>query len=72
MGWGYLPHHAQAFVRRARWLSAYPGVAIVMAVIGIDLLADGLRGRRAGSRAVRTASPRPARRPQLAGTRRTS
>jgi peptide/nickel transport system permease protein len=49
MSWGYLLNNAQSFVRRAWWLSVYPGLAIVLAVIGINLLADGLRGVRAGA-----------------------
>lgn len=53
VSWGYLLNNAQAFVRRAWWLSVFPGVAIVLAVVGVNLLADGLRGRRAapGARA---------------------
>jgi peptide/nickel transport system permease protein len=46
LSWGYLLNNAQAFVRRAWWLSVFPGVAIVLAVVAINLLADGLRGRR--------------------------
>jgi peptide/nickel transport system permease protein len=69
MSWGYLLNNAQSFVRRAWWLSVYPGLAIVSAVIGINLLADGLRGVRPGG------SPGPAVTAvfrQFAGTRRTS
>lgn len=47
MSWGYLLNNAQAFVRRAWWLSLYPGLAIVVAVLAVNLLADGLRQRRA-------------------------
>ncbi len=46
VSWGYLLNNAQAFVRRAWWLSVFPGVAIVLAVVAINLLADGLGGRR--------------------------
>jgi peptide/nickel transport system permease protein len=45
VSWGYLLNNAQAFVRRAWWLSVFPGAAIVLAVLGINLLADGMRGR---------------------------
>jgi peptide/nickel transport system permease protein len=48
VSWGYLLNNAQGFVRRAWWLSVFPGLAIVVAVIGVNLLADGLRGRAAG------------------------
>jgi peptide/nickel transport system permease protein len=46
VSWGYLLNNAQAFVRRAWWLSVFPGTAIALAVIGVNLLADGLRGWR--------------------------
>ena len=49
VSWGYLLNNAQAFVRRAWWLSVFPGAAIVLAVLGINLLADGMRGRWAES-----------------------
>jgi len=49
VSWGYLLNNAQAFVRRAWWLSVFPGAAIVLAVLSINLLADGLRGRRAAN-----------------------
>lgn len=46
VSWGYLLHDAQAFARRAWWLSAFPGGAIALAVIGVNLLADGARNGR--------------------------
>jgi peptide/nickel transport system permease protein len=46
VSWGYLLHNAQAFARRAWWLSAFPGAAIALAVIGVNLLADGARNGR--------------------------
>jgi peptide/nickel transport system permease protein len=49
VSWGYLLNNAQAFVRRAWWLSVFPGAAIVLAVLSINLLADGMRGRRAAN-----------------------
>ncbi|TVR94687.1 MAG: ABC transporter permease [Trueperaceae bacterium] len=49
MSWGYLLNGAQAFVRRAWWLSIFPGLAIVITVLAVNLLADGVRDRRVAS-----------------------
>jgi peptide/nickel transport system permease protein len=42
MSWGYLVSNAQPFIRIAWWMSVFPGVAIAMAVLGINLMSDGL------------------------------
>lgn len=42
VSWGGLLNDAQQFVRRAWWLSVFPGLAITLTVIGTSLLADGL------------------------------
>ena len=42
ISWGALLNDAQPFVRRAWWLSAFPGLAITATVLGFNLLADGL------------------------------
>ncbi len=42
VSWGALLNDAQQFVRRAWWLSAFPGIAITLTVLGMNLLADGL------------------------------
>lgn len=42
ISWGYLLNNAQAFLRRAPWLSLFPGLAIAVTVLAINLLADGL------------------------------
>ncbi|HEX2064505.1 MAG TPA: ABC transporter permease, partial [Acidimicrobiales bacterium] len=42
MSWGYLINNAQRFVRTAWWLSVFPGLAIVMAVLGLNLLSDAV------------------------------
>lgn len=39
---GYLANNAQRFLRVAWWMAAFPGVAIAMAVLGLNLLGDGL------------------------------
>jgi len=39
---GYLANNAQRFLRVAWWMAAFPGAAIALAVIGLNLLGDGL------------------------------
>lgn len=57
MSWGYLAGQAQRYLRVAWWLSVFPGLAIVVAVLGLNLLGDaftdalgGRRRRRRGRR----------------------
>lgn len=38
---GFLSSQAQQFLRAAWWLSFFPGLAIVLIVLGLNLLADG-------------------------------
>ena len=40
--WGELLVDAQRFLTRAPWLALFPGVAITMAVVGFNLVGDGL------------------------------
>jgi peptide/nickel transport system permease protein len=42
MSWGYLVNNAQKFLRVAWWMAAFPGAAIVLAVLGLNLLGDAL------------------------------
>jgi peptide/nickel transport system permease protein len=42
VSWGMLLNDAQQFVRRAWWMSVFPGAAITLTVLGLNLLADGL------------------------------
>ncbi len=42
MSWGLLLNDAQQFVRRAWWMSVFPGLALTLTVLGLNLLADGL------------------------------
>lgn len=37
---GYLANNAQRFLRTAWWLTVFPGTALVLAVVGINLLGD--------------------------------
>jgi peptide/nickel transport system permease protein len=50
MSWGYLAGQAQRFLRVAWWLSVFPGLAIIVAVLGLNLLADALNDVLAGRR----------------------
>src|SRR5215475_2946183 len=49
---GYLASNAQRFLRVAWWMAAFPGAAIALAVLGLNLVGDGLndalspRGKR--------------------------
>ena len=43
--WGRMLSDAQAQLFRAPWLALPPGLAIVLAVLGLNLLGDGLRDR---------------------------
>jgi peptide/nickel transport system permease protein len=50
MSWGYLAGQAQRFLRVAWWLSVFPGAAIIVAVLGLNLLADAFNDVLAGRR----------------------
>ena len=41
--WGRMLNEAQALMFQAPLLALYPGVAIVLSVLGLNLLGDGLR-----------------------------
>jgi peptide/nickel transport system permease protein len=41
--WGYMLNNAQNFLRLAWWMSVFPGVALLLTVLGANLLADGLQ-----------------------------
>ncbi len=41
--WGAMLATGRAFMRRAWWLSTFPGIAIALTVLGFNLLGDGLR-----------------------------
>jgi peptide/nickel transport system permease protein len=42
MSWGYLANNAQRFLRVAWWMVLFPGAAIALAVLGLNLLGDAL------------------------------
>lgn len=41
--WGRMLNEAQTLIGFAPWLAVFPGVAIVLSVLGLNLLGDGLR-----------------------------
>jgi peptide/nickel transport system permease protein len=48
MSWGMLAGQAQSFLRTAWWLALFPGLAITIAVLGLNLLADALAAAPGG------------------------
>jgi peptide/nickel transport system permease protein len=48
MSWGYLVSNAQRFLRVAWWMSVFPGLAIAISVLGINLISDALNDVLAG------------------------
>jgi len=41
--WGKMLNESRAFIRSAWWMPFYPGLAILLTVLGFNLLGDGLR-----------------------------
>jgi ABC-type dipeptide/oligopeptide/nickel transport system permease subunit len=41
--WGAMIAHSRALILRASWVMTFPGLAILFAVLGFNLLGDGLR-----------------------------
>jgi peptide/nickel transport system permease protein len=42
ISWGYLANNAQRFLRVAWWMALFPGLAIALAVLGLNLFGDAL------------------------------
>jgi peptide/nickel transport system permease protein len=42
ISWGYLVNNAQRFLRVAWWMALFPGLAIALAVLGLNLFGDAL------------------------------
>jgi peptide/nickel transport system permease protein len=55
MSWGYLANNAQRFLRVAWWMAAFPGAAIALAVLGLNLLGDAVNDWRRPARDQRPA-----------------
>ena len=41
--WGNIISEGRNYIREAPWISLYPGIAIAITVLGLNLLGDGLR-----------------------------
>jgi len=41
--WGAMIAHSRALILRASWVMTFPGIAILLAVLGFNLFGDGLR-----------------------------
>lgn len=61
--WGALINNAQPYLATAWWMSVFPGAAMATAVLGMNLLADGLTDLFGPDRATATVSPVPNRAP---------
>jgi len=42
MSWGTMLHNAQEFFNRAWWMAAFPGFALFLATLSLNLIGDGL------------------------------
>ncbi len=51
--WGLLLQQGQLFLQQAWWLTTFPGLALAMTILGLNLMGDGLSGSRAGTGAAR-------------------
>ena len=41
--WGKMLNESRAYIRSAWWMPLFPGMAILLTVLGFNLLGDGLR-----------------------------
>jgi peptide/nickel transport system permease protein len=42
MSWGYMIGEGRSTIRDAWWLSLFPGIAVVVTVLALNLIGDGL------------------------------
>ena len=42
MSWGYMIGAARTVIRQAWWMSLFPGLAIVLTVLALNLVGEGL------------------------------
>ena len=45
ISWGSMLAEGQTFLASAPWVAVFPGLALMLAVLGVNLLGDGLRDR---------------------------
>jgi peptide/nickel transport system permease protein len=43
--WGLLLQQAQLYLQQAWWMSAFPGIALSMTILGLNLMGDGLASK---------------------------
>lgn len=41
--WGYMLYSGKTFIEESPWIATFPGLAILIAILGFNLLGDGLR-----------------------------
>jgi ABC-type dipeptide/oligopeptide/nickel transport system permease subunit len=41
--WGAMLNDGRTFIRSAPWVSIFPGLAVFLAILSINLIGDGLR-----------------------------
>jgi peptide/nickel transport system permease protein len=58
LSWGLLASQSQGFLRVAWWLAFFPGLAITIAVLGVNLLSDALSTALMGAIRLRKAEAR--------------
>ena len=51
--WGLLLQQAQLFLQQAWWMSAFPGLALSMTILGLNLVGDGLASKFGAGRVAR-------------------
>lgn len=51
--WGLLLQQAQLFLQQAWWMSTFPGLALSMTILGLNLLGDGLASKFGAGRVAR-------------------
>jgi peptide/nickel transport system permease protein len=42
MSWGYMVGAARTVIRQAWWMSFFPGIAILLTVLALNLIGEGL------------------------------
>ncbi len=42
VSWGYMLNNAQPFIQIAWWMSVFPGLALLLTVVSVNLMADGV------------------------------
>jgi peptide/nickel transport system permease protein len=47
--WGQMLQQSQGYLRQAWWMSAFPGLALAITILGLNLLGDGLSSKLPGA-----------------------